>query len=75
VPALIATAGYDPLVDEGDRYADMLRAAGTAVRLRRYASLIHGLLSIAGGVTAARAVIDELCRDIRELLGAPRSRA
>lgn len=69
-PALIATAGYDPLVDEGDRYADMLRAAGTLVRHRKYPSLIHGFLSIAGGVTAARAAIDELCGDIRELLGA-----
>jgi acetyl esterase len=69
-PAVIATAGYDPLVDEGDRYADMLRAAGTAVRHRRYPSLIHGFLSIAGGVAAARAAVDELCRDIRELLGA-----
>lgn len=69
-PAVLATAGYDPLVDEGDRYADMLRAAGTAVRHRRYPSLIHGFLSIAGGVAAARAAIDELCGDIRELLGA-----
>jgi acetyl esterase len=70
-PALIATAGYDPLVDEGDRYAEVLRAAGIATRLRRYPSLVHGFLSLAGGVTAARAAIDELCRDIRELLGAP----
>ena len=69
-PALIATAGYDPLVDEGDRYAELLAAAGTAVRHRRYPSLIHGFLSLAGGVTAARAAIDELCRDVRELLGA-----
>jgi acetyl esterase len=69
-PAVIATAGYDPLVDEGDRYADMLRAAGTVVRHRKYPSLIHGFLSIAGGVTAARTAIDELCGDIRELLGA-----
>jgi acetyl esterase len=69
-PAVLATAGYDPLVDEGDRYADLLRAAGTAVRHRRYPSLIHGFLSIAGGVAAARAAIDELCGDIRELLGA-----
>ena len=68
--ALIATAGYDPLVDEGDRYADMLRAAGTEVRHRHYPSLIHGYLSLAGGVSAARAAIDELCGDIRELLGA-----
>jgi acetyl esterase/lipase len=65
---LITTAGFDPLVDEGDRYADLLRAAGTTVRHRRYPSLIHGYLSIGGGVAAARAAIDELCRDTRELL-------
>lgn len=69
-PALIATASYDPLVDEGDRYADILRLAGTEVRHRRYRSLIHGFLSLAGGVAAARAAIDELCADIREMLGA-----
>jgi acetyl esterase len=67
--AIVATAGYDPLVDEGDRYAELLRLAGTEVRHRRYPSLIHGFLSLAGGVTAARAAIDELCGDIRELLG------
>ncbi|HMG21267.1 MAG TPA: alpha/beta hydrolase [Kofleriaceae bacterium] len=68
--ALIATAGYDPLVDEGERYADLLRAAGTEVRHRSYPSLIHGFLSLAGGVAAARAAVDELCDDTRELLGA-----
>ena len=67
--AIIATAGYDPLVDEGDRYAELLQAAGTEVRHRRYRSLIHGFLSLAGGVAAARAAVDELCRDVRELLG------
>ncbi|HEY0478226.1 MAG TPA: alpha/beta hydrolase [Kofleriaceae bacterium] len=67
--AIVATAGYDPLVDEGERYVELLRAAGTEVRHRRYPSLIHGFLSLAGGVTAARAAIDELCSDIRELLG------
>jgi acetyl esterase len=68
-PALVVTAGYDPLVDEGDRYADMLRAAGCQVRHRRYPSLIHGFLSLAGGVAAARAAIDEICADTAELLG------
>lgn len=69
-PAIVVTAGYDPLVDEGDRYAEALRADGTTVRHRRYPSLIHGFLSLAGGVTAARAAIAELCGDIRELLDA-----
>lgn len=66
--ALVVTCGYDPLVDEGDRHVELLRTAGTEVRHRRYPSLIHGFLSIAGGVAAARAAIDELCGDIRELL-------
>jgi acetyl esterase len=70
-PVLLATAGFDPLVDEGARYAGQLRDAGTAVRHRQYPSLIHGFLSLAGGVDAARAAVDELCSDIRELL-APR---
>ncbi|HEY0194728.1 MAG TPA: alpha/beta hydrolase, partial [Kofleriaceae bacterium] len=66
-PALIVTAGFDPLVDEGDRYVELLRAAGTPVVHRRYPTLIHGFLSMGGGITAARAAIDELCADIRGL--------
>jgi acetyl esterase len=45
-PALIAIAGFDPLRDEGDRYAAALRAAGTAVDLRSAASLTHGFASL-----------------------------
>ncbi len=67
-PAVIATAGFDPLVAEGDHHADRLRRAGIAVRHRRYPSLIHGFLSLAGGVTAARAAVDELCADVIELI-------
>jgi len=67
-PALIATAGFDPLVAEGDQHADRLRRAGTEVRHRRYPSLIHGFLSLAGGVAAARAAVDELCGDIMEMI-------
>jgi acetyl esterase len=66
--AVIVTAGYDPLVDEGDAYAAALRAAGVAVRHRRYPALIHGFISLAGAVRAARTAIDEVCSDIRELL-------
>jgi len=69
-PAIVATAGFDPLVDEGDSYAARLRDAGVVVRHHRYPSLVHGFLSLAGAVHAARAAIDELCADIRELLAA-----
>ncbi|MEO6775777.1 MAG: alpha/beta hydrolase [Kofleriaceae bacterium] len=68
-PAIVATAGFDPLVDEGDAWAERLRAAGTVVRHRRYPALIHGFLSLGGAVDAARDAFDELCRDLVEMLG------
>lgn len=57
-PALIAIAGFDPLRDEGERYAAALRAAGTAVDLRRMRSLTHGfanLFPLGGGSANATA--------------------
>ena len=69
-PAIVITAGYDPLVEEGDAWAERLRAAGVTVRHRCEASLIHGFLSMAGAVRAARAATDHICSDIVEMLRA-----
>lgn len=55
-PALIATAGFDPLRDEGQRFAAALQAAGTVVDLRTMGSLTHGfanLFPLGGGSAAA----------------------
>ena len=55
-PALIAVAGFDPLRDEGERYATALQAAGTPVDLRCLGSLTHGfasLFQLGGGSAAA----------------------
>ena len=68
-PAIVLTAGYDPLVDEGDAYAARLRADGVTVRHHRHAGLVHGFLSLSGAVVAARAAIVEMCGDIVEMLG------
>jgi len=67
-PAVVVTAGFDPLVDEGDAWAKRLAAAGVAVRHRREASLVHGFLSLAGAIAEARAATDRICADIVELL-------
>ena len=63
-PAILVTAGFDPLRDEGRQYAEALRAAGTAVDAREYGSLIHAFpnfFSLGGGsATATREIIAAL---------------
>jgi acetyl esterase len=59
-PALVVTAGFDPLRDEGDQYADRLRQAGVAVDHRQMSSMIHAFLNLnvlGGGVARANAEI------------------
>lgn len=47
-PAYIATAGFDPLRDEGEEYAQRLRAAGARVALRRHSDLNHAFFNAIG---------------------------
>ena len=47
-PALIVTAGFDPLGDEGRAYAQALSAAGNEVRLIDLPDQIHGFISMCG---------------------------
>ncbi len=58
-PAYIATAGFDPLRDEGEAYAFRLREAGVATTLRRHGGMLHGFATLIGiSGAAARATAE-----------------
>lgn len=67
-PALVQTAGFDPLRDEGAAYVEALRAAGVRADHRCYPSLIHGWFNVSGGIDAARAPIDDAADALRRAL-------
>ncbi|MBC7594312.1 MAG: alpha/beta hydrolase [Kineosporiaceae bacterium] len=69
-PALIQTAEFDPLLDNGARYADTLRADGVDVAYTEYAGAIHGFLSLPGVVPAASRALDEIVKTLKTVLRA-----
>jgi acetyl esterase len=73
-PTLIVTAGFDPLRDEGERYAAALRAAGVDTTLSRYRGAIHGFFQLTGAVEASRRLQAELGLWIRSRHGATSAR-
>ena len=67
-PALVLTAEYDPLRDEGEAYAAKLAAAGNACELVRYDGFIHGFFGQTRTIPAARAAMKKACGAFKEAL-------
>ena len=67
-PALVVTAGFDVLRDEGEAYAHALGAAGTPVALHRQPDLTHGFLNLTSVSPAARRATTALARRWRTFL-------
>jgi acetyl esterase len=64
-PALIITAEYDPLRDEGLAYADRLRAAGVPVQSTCYPGVFHGFLGQAALIDKGQQAIEEVAAALR----------
>lgn len=68
-PAIIITAGYDPLRDESKAYGEKLREAEVQAKVRRYDDgMIHGFASIIGALEDSRKAMDEMGQELRSAL-------
>lgn len=68
-PACIVTAEFDTLRDEGEQYADRLRAAGVAVTARRYLGVIHGFAFMPFVSSLAGRMVADVAGDLRAAFG------
>lgn len=62
-PALIYTAGFDMLLDQGEAYAHRLEEAGVKVSYTRFDSLPHGFVAFPSAAPAAEAAIRQIARE------------
>ncbi|MEE2791265.1 MAG: alpha/beta hydrolase [Acidobacteriota bacterium] len=68
-PALIVSAEFDPLCDDGRNYANKLEAAGVPTKFSVYDGMIHGFLWMSGVLDQSKALVDEIGREVRAVLG------
>lgn len=67
-PAIVVTAGFDPLRDQGAAYAEKLEAAGVPVVYRCEDSLAHAFTAMTGVVPAAKSACEKIATDVGKAL-------
>jgi acetyl esterase len=68
-PAVVVTAEFDPLRDEGEYYAARLHDAGVPVKTKRYDGMIHGFVNFAGMLDKGRQALSEAAGALRGAFG------
>jgi acetyl esterase len=68
-PALVITAEFDPLRDEGEAYGRRLAEADVPVRVRRYDGMIHGFFGMSAIMDQAKAAVAESAAALRQAFG------
>jgi len=66
-PALVLTAGRDPLRDEGEAYGEKLRAAGVPAEVLRCEGLLHGFLAMVNYAPSAAGAFDRILAGLAEV--------
>jgi acetyl esterase len=65
-PAMVITAEFDPLRDEGQAYARRLQDAGVKVKASYYDGMIHGFFWMAGALDRGKELIAEMGAELRK---------
>jgi acetyl esterase len=66
-PALVVTAEFDVLRDEGEAYARRMQEAGVRVKLMRCNGMVHGFLSLVGLIRRATMYFEEIAGEIKRM--------
>lgn len=67
--ALVYTAAFDPLRDEGKAYAEKLSSAGVKTAYHCFEGLVHGFMHFTGAVKSSDAAITRMANDLKAGLG------
>ncbi|MEB3979706.1 alpha/beta hydrolase [Mycobacterium sp. 663a-19] len=73
-PAHVVTGEFDPLCDDGEEFAERLRAAGVPATVRRYPGMFHGFFNLPDDILLSEQANADVCAVLREALNTDKER-